>query len=60
MTNYDNNLCLLIGCALGDALGVPHEFSYCKDKYTGKLQYIPKLLIRYKGYVYGTIGQFIY
>ena len=48
----------IIGCALGDALGAPHEFKYCKDnKYTGDLYLKPKFLQRFKGYVYGDIGQ---
>jgi len=30
---------LIIGAALGDALGGPHEFRHCKVQYTGKLEY---------------------
>jgi len=29
----------IIALALGDALGLPHEFSYSKEIYTGKLEY---------------------
>lgn len=49
---------MFIGHALGDALGLPHEFR-CNEhvKFTGKLQYKPKLDRRYQGTYFGEIGQ---
>jgi ADP-ribosylglycohydrolase len=40
---------MLIGAALGDALGVPHEFKYQKDHYTGVLEHVPYLWNRFQG-----------
>jgi ADP-ribosylglycohydrolase len=49
---------LLFGGALGDALGVPHEFRYCKAEYNGKLEHILQRTNRYNGDVSTTeIGQ---
>lgn len=40
---------MLIGVALGDALGVPHEFRYQNAPYTGKLEHRGKLIFRFQG-----------
>lgn len=41
---------MLFGVALGDALGVPHEFRHNKKNvYTGKLQYHPSMRNRFTG-----------
>ena len=46
MTDFTNRLKgMLTGLALGDALGVPHEFRYQTDVYTGELKY--KAYFRY-------------
>jgi ADP-ribosyl-[dinitrogen reductase] hydrolase len=37
--NIDRIRGAILGLCLGDALGVPHEFNYCKFKYTGKLEH---------------------
>lgn len=50
---------MLIGLALGDALGAPHEFKYQRNiPYTGILQYPPKMASRFQGARHGVIGQF--
>lgn len=41
-TQRDKLLGAFYGLALGDALGVPHEFRYQKDKYTGILEHLGK------------------
>lgn len=49
----------ILGMALGDALGAPHEFrySYPLQQYTGKI-YLPiKYRTRYGPYQYSVIGQ---
>ena len=38
---------MLIGVAIGDALGAPHEFRYMKNVYTGYLQYPVQLQFRF-------------
>lgn len=49
---------LLVGAALGDALGAPHEFHYCKESYTGKLEYPVKRYYRFQDrWVVGVVGQ---
>lgn len=40
---------MIIGVALGDALGAPHEFKYNKVTYTGKLEYPIKHFNRFTG-----------
>ena len=49
---------MLVGVALGDALGHPHEFKYQHDKYTGKLEYKGKHNSRWTGTKYAAIGQY--
>ena len=39
---------LIIGGALGDSLGAPHEFRYMKNIYTGLLQYPVELQFRFQ------------
>jgi ADP-ribosyl-[dinitrogen reductase] hydrolase len=40
---------MLMGLALGDALGAPHEFKYQNNIYTGELVYVVKLWNRFHG-----------
>ena len=47
---------ILIGLALGDALGAPHEFKYQKDVYTGKLIYEVRLFNRFHGETIFNVG----
>lgn len=49
----------LIGLAVGDALGVPHEFKSQRNKiYTGKLEVVPEFIFR-SGARTDVIGQFL-
>lgn len=46
------------GLALGDALGVPHEFRYNRNiAYTGVIEYRPRYISRFQGTRYTEIGQ---
>jgi len=49
----------LLGLALGDALGGPHEFRYSipVSQYTGRLQYPIGWKARFKSVQYTTVGQ---
>lgn len=48
----------LVGVALGDALGAPHEFRYHTVKYTGILEHKTKFKTRWQGVRYAAIGQY--
>lgn len=48
---------LIIGGALGDALGAPHELRYQKDKYTGNLDYRARFFNRFTGEIFFEKGQ---
>lgn len=47
----------LIGLAIGDALGVPHEFRNSKEEYTGLLQIQPKFRFRWTSRT-DVVGQY--
>jgi len=47
---------ILIGVALGDALGAPHEFNYQHNDYTGKLIHPLKLFNRFHGETIFKVG----
>lgn len=57
MSELDRLQGLIIGGALGDALGAPHEFRYQKDKYSGKLEYRARMYNRFVGEIYFDVGQ---
>ena len=48
---------MILGGALGDALGAPHEFRYQKKDYTGKMEKTLILQSRWQGKRTGVIGQ---
>ena len=54
--NSDKIKGILIGVALGDALGAPHEFKYQDNIYTGELIYEVKLFNRFHGETLFNIG----
>jgi ADP-ribosyl-[dinitrogen reductase] hydrolase len=58
MISLDKVRGMLIGVALGDALGVPHEFRYQNAPYTGKLEHRGKLIFRFQGTYSLAIGQY--
>ena len=47
---------ILLGGALGDALGAPHEFSSYRGEYTGNLQYDIQMNNRYYGKITLEVG----
>lgn len=53
---FDHVHGMLVGVALGDALGHPHEFRYHKNVYTGKLQYRAEHRSRWQGTKYAAVG----
>lgn len=54
---YDKILGCLVGCGLGDALGLPHEFktSVPVKKYTGKLEFVLQRYNRFKDEIKHTV-----
>ena len=54
----DRIMAMIAGHAIGDALGVPHEFRYQHDVYTGVLQYRAKLVQQFQGVKYLGVGQY--
>ncbi len=50
---------MLYGAALGDALGVPHEFRATARlaAYTGRLEVVPRRVTRWQGVQEGRVGQ---
>jgi ADP-ribosyl-[dinitrogen reductase] hydrolase len=49
---------MLVGVALGDALGHPHEFRYNNNLYTGKLQYRAEHRSQWQETKYAVVGQY--
>lgn len=47
---------MLIGLALGDALGAPHEFKYQHNEFVGRLVYPVKLFNRFHGETVFNVG----
>ena len=58
MISLDKIRGMLIGVALGDALGVPHEFRYQHAQYTGKLEHRGQLIFRFQGTYNLAVGQY--
>ena len=48
---------MFVGCAIGDALGSPHEYRYSKNQYTGKLDYRIERNSQFQGKKIGIIGE---
>lgn len=49
---------MIIGGALGDALGAPHEFKYSRRNYSGRLEHRTKIFNRFTGVTkYLQVGQ---
>ena len=48
---------MIFGVALGDSLGMPHEFRYSPKNYTGILEHVPFHQNRFQGTTSFTIGQ---
>jgi ADP-ribosylglycohydrolase len=58
MNRIDRIKGLLIGGALGDALGAPHEFKYSERNYSGRLEHKAKIFNRFTNVTkYLQVGQ---
>lgn len=60
MNKYQDRVAgMLMGVALGDALGAPHEFknSLSLNKYTGILEHASKITSRWQGVRSMVVGQ---
>jgi ADP-ribosylglycohydrolase len=51
-------MAMIAGHAMGDALGVPHEFRYQHDVYTGVLQHRAVLIQQFQGKKFLGVGQY--